>query len=212
MNTAPTFEFEAAYSGPAFAGPVAGIDEAGRGPLAGPVVAAAVILDPQNFPAGLADSKTLTEKRREALAPLIQQCAVVGVGIATVEEIDEINILQASLLAMRRSVDALPDAPTVCLVDGNQDPRLSCRTELLIKGDARSLSIAAASIIAKTTRDAIMRELSETHPEYGWASNKGYGSAAHMKALNQYGATPHHRRSFAPVAASIKSRASLAAE
>lgn len=198
MKSAPTYEFEAGLSGL-----VAGVDEVGRGPLAGPVVAAAVILDPENIPAGLADSKTLTERRREALAPIIRQCASVGVGEASVTEIDALNILQASLLAMRRAVAALPRAPAVCLVDGNQDPGLSCETELIVKGDRRSLSIAAASIIAKTVRDEQMRALDEHHPAFGWRSNKGYGSAAHLAALKQYGPTQHHRRSFAPVAAAL---------
>lgn len=194
MKSPPTFEFEAAHTGP-----VAGVDEVGRGPLAGPVVAAAVILDPENIPAGLADSKTLTEKRREALAPIIRQCAEVSVGEATVAEIDALNILQASLLAMRRAVAALPRAPSICLVDGNQDPGLACPSELIVKGDARSLSIAAASIIAKTVRDEQMRALDENHPEFCWRSNKGYGSAAHLAALEKYGPTQHHRKTFAPI-------------
>ncbi len=194
MKSPPTFDLEAAHIGP-----VAGVDEVGRGPLAGSVVAAAVILDPQNIPAGLADSKTLTEKRREALAPIIRQCAEFGVGEASVEEIDTLNILQASLLAMRRAVAALPRAPAVCLVDGNQDPGLPCQTELIIKGDARSLSIAAASIIAKTVRDEQMRALDKLHPQFGWGSNKGYGSAAHLAALQRFGPTQHHRKTFAPV-------------
>lgn len=194
MKSPPTFELEAAHIGA-----VAGVDEVGRGPLAGTVVAAAVILDPENIPAGLADSKTLTEKRREALAPIIRQCADVGVGEASVEEIDALNILQASLLAMRRAVAALPHAPAVCLVDGNQDPGLSCPSELIVKGDARSLSIAAASIIAKTVRDEQMRRLDKLHPQFGWASNKGYGSAAHLAALKQHGPTQHHRKTFAPI-------------
>lgn len=211
MAHLPTFDLEREIVGLGLDS-VAGVDEAGRGPFAGPVVAAAVILDPANIPAGLADSKTLSEKRRDALAPLIRQCAEVGVGCASVEEIDAINILQASLLAMRRSVAALPRAPAACLVDGNQDPKLSCRTELVVKGDARSLSIAAASIIAKTVRDKEMRELDEIHPHYGWASNKGYGSAAHREALKRFGATPHHRKSFAPVAAAIAAHGVIAAE
>ena len=211
MKTQPTFDLERALAGSA-GGPIAGVDEVGRGPLAGPVVAAAVILDPANIPQGLADSKTLTERRREALAPIIRQCAHVGVGEASVEEIDAINILQASLLAMRRAVAALPQGPAACLVDGNQDPGFSVRTDLIIKGDARSLSIAAASIIAKTVRDGQMRDLHETHPHYGWASNKGYGSAAHRDALMRFGATPHHRKSFAPVAAAIAKHGAVAAE
>jgi len=210
MKISPTFELENAHlqHGPVA---IAGVDEVGRGPLAGPVVAAAVILDPDHIPPGLADSKTLTESRRETLAPIIRTCAAIGVGEASVAEIDALNILQASLLAMRRAVAALPEAPALCLVDGNQDPGLDCRTELVIKGDGRSLSIAAASIIAKTVRDAGLRTLHDAHPEYGWASNKGYGSKAHLEALREHGATDHHRKSFAPVAKAISARA-VAAE
>lgn len=181
------------------AGVVAGIDEAGRGPWAGPVVAAAVILDPDNFPEGLADSKTLTEKRREKLAPLIRECAIVGVGIASVEEIDEINILQATFLAMARAEAGLATKPNVCIVDGSQKPTLKARTEMVVKGDAKSLSIAAASIIAKTTRDQIMRDLALEHPFYEWEKNKGYGAPAHSRGLESHGVTPHHRKSFAPI-------------
>ena len=205
MSEQATFDLELAAGGI-----VAGVDEAGRGPLAGPVVAAAVILDPNAMPEGLADSKTLSEKKREALAPLIREMAMVGVGEASVEEIDQLNILQASLLAMRRAVAALPRQPDVCLVDGNQDPRLACRAEMIVKGDARSLSIAAASIIAKTVRDEMMRKLDEKFPGYGWAKNKGYGSKAHRDALVEIGATPHHRKSFAPVATAI-ARGAIAA-
>lgn len=201
MKPAPTFDIEKTFNGL-----VAGIDEAGRGPLAGPVVAAAAILDPENIPEGLADSKTLTEKRREALAPIIRNHAQIGIGIASVEEIDNINILQATLLAMSRAVDALPTKPDACIIDGNQLPKLNCPAHTVIKGDAKSLSIAAASIIAKTTRDQIMRDLDTDYPGYGWASNKGYGAAIHMKALAALGATPHHRKSFAPVANAIKAK------
>ena len=195
---APTFDLENNFAGPN-AAPVAGVDEAGRGPLAGPVVAAAVILDPANIPAGLADSKTLGEKRREALAPLIKLTAHVAVGAASVQEIDALNILEASLLAMRRAVGALILRPAICLVDGNQDPRLAVPTELVVKGDAKSFSIAAASIIAKTTRDRIMRELARAHPEFEWEKNKGYGSKAHRDAIEKFGPTQHHRKTFAPV-------------
>jgi len=194
MTLSPTYKFEAALHGI-----VAGIDEAGRGPLAGPVVAAAVILDPQNMPAGLADSKTLSEKRREALAPEIRARAAIGVGIADVAEIDEINILQATLSAMRRAVADLPTYPDHCLIDGNQMPALHCPAQTIVKGDAKSLSIAAASIIAKTVRDQMMRDLDALFPEYGWAQNKGYGARTHLDALHRFGPTPHHRRSFAPV-------------
>lgn len=194
LSVTPTFEIENSYPGI-----VAGIDEAGRGPWAGPVVAAAVILDRDNVPAGLADSKTLTEKRREAIAAEIHRCAIVGVGVASVEEIDDINILQATFLAMARAEAALVQKPDICIVDGSQKPKLKARTEMMVKGDAKSLSIAAASIIAKTTRDAMMRELALEHPHYGWEKNKGYGAPAHRAGLDAHGVTPHHRKSFAPI-------------
>lgn len=196
MRTSPTFDFENQHRGI-----VAGIDEAGRGPLAGPVVAAAVILNPANIPAGLADSKTLTEKRREALAPQIFDCAQVGVGIASVDEIDDINILWATMLAMQRAAEALPTQPDLCLIDGNRAPDLSCPSQTIVKGDAKSLSIAAASIIAKTTRDAMMRDLAGKFPQFGWEKNKGYGAATHIEAIKRFGPTPHHRKTFAPVSA-----------
>ncbi len=190
----PTFEIEDEFDGL-----VAGVDEAGRGPWAGPVVASAVILNRQSTPAGLRDSKTLTEKRRRELANALWQTARIGVGVANVEEIDRLNIAQATLLAMARAVANLPTAPKVCIVDGNLKPRLACPAYTVVKGDGKSLSIAAASIIAKTTRDRMMRELARDFPEYAWDSNKGYGAPAHKAALQTFGATPHHRRSFAPV-------------
>ncbi len=190
----PSFDIERMHSG--F---VAGIDEAGRGPWAGPVVAAAVILDVDNIPDGLADSKTLTEKRREKLAPLIRECAMVGVGVASVAEIDNINILQATFLAMARAEAALARKPDVCIVDGSQKPKLKAKTQMVVKGDAKSLSIAAASIIAKTTRDQMMRDLAVQHPFYEWEKNKGYGAPAHKRGLESHGVTPHHRKSFAPI-------------
>ncbi len=180
-------------------GVVAGVDEAGRGPLAGPVVAAAVIL-PRRWPAGIADSKALSPERRAALHAELTVCARWGVGEASVEEIDTINIYWATMLAMRRAVAALPCAPELVLVDGNADPRCGHPTRTVIGGDAVCLSIAAASIIAKVTRDRLMARLHEAHPEYGWASNKGYGSATHQAALRVHGPTPHHRRSFRAVA------------
>lgn len=179
---------------------IAGVDEAGRGPWAGPVVAAAVVLRKGSPPAGVNDSKKLSRARREALFEIISATAETGVGIASVEEIDQLNILQASLLAMRRAVLALPSWPDHALIDGRQIPTgLPCTAEAIVRGDARSLSIAAASIIAKVTRDRIMAELAETHPEYGWDRNAGYGVAAHREALLQHGVTPHHRRSFRPI-------------
>ncbi len=197
--TRPTFEIETdAYAlGRRL---IAGVDEAGRGPLAGPVVAAAVVLNPNAIPDGLNDSKKLSATRREALLEEIHAVASVGVGIATVAEIDDLNILRASHLAMVRAIDALPKRPDLALIDGNMLPRdLPCAGEAIIKGDARSVSIAAASIVAKCTRDAIMVDLAQQHPGYGWDSNMGYPSAAHKAALQNIGVTPHHRRSFKPV-------------
>ena len=190
----PTFDLEKDFDTP-----VAGVDEAGRGPLAGPVVAAAVVLNPHCTPAGLRDSKTLTEKRRRDLSAALWKTARIGVGVSSVEEIDRLNILQASLLAMARAVANLPIAPKVCLVDGNIKPKLPCRAYTVVKGDAKSLSIAAASIIAKVTRDRMMLELARDFPEYAWEKNKGYGAKAHRDALQIFGVTPHHRRSFAPI-------------
>lgn len=179
---------------------VAGVDEVGRGPLAGPVVAAAVILDPARPIGGLADSKKLTEARREALAPVIRECALAwALGRAEVEEIDALNILQASLLAMRRAVLALAAAPEFALIDGNRCPELPCPAEAVVKGDSRVAAISAASIIAKVARDREMIELDARYPGYGLAGHKGYPSPAHLDALARLGVTPIHRRSFAPV-------------
>lgn len=194
----PDFEFERA----APSGPVCGVDEAGRGPWAGPVVAGAAILGPAAAPEGLNDSKKLSETRREALFDAVAASPAVatGVGIASVEEIDRLNILNATWLAMSRAVAALPRAPGYALIDGNRlPPNLPSPAEAVVKGDGRSLSIAAASIVAKVTRDRIMRELDREWPEYRWAANKGYGVAAHAEALRLYGVTPHHRRSFRPI-------------
>ncbi|MCG7346684.1 ribonuclease HII [Sphingomonas sp. ACRSK] len=181
-------------------GPVAGVDEAGRGPLAGPVVAAAVVLDPDCIPDGIDDSKALTALRRERLCAEILACAKVGIGIASVEEIDQINIFWATMLAMHRAVDALGVAPGMVLVDGNRCPDWPHPSRALVGGDALCLSIAAASIVAKHHRDMIMIEADARHPGYGWASNKGYSAKAHLEALKSLGPTPLHRRSFAPVA------------
>jgi ribonuclease HII len=193
-HPAPTFDIENSFDGL-----VAGIDEAGRGPLAGPVVAAAVILNPYCTPAGLRDSKTLTEKRRKELAAALWKTARIGVGVSSVEEIDKLNILHASLLAMTRAAEALPVSPTICIVDGNQKPKLSCPCYTVVGGDLKCMSIAAASIIAKVTRDRMMRDLAREFPQYSWEQNKGYSVVAHLEALARYGVTPHHRRSFAPV-------------
>lgn len=182
------------------ASPVVGVDEAGRGPWAGPVVAGAVILDPERIPEGLNNSKKLTAKKREALFEALHQVAEIGVGIADVEEIDRLNILRAADLAMGRAIADLPRAPGFALIDGNRIPAsIPCPAEALVKGDGRSLSIAAASIIAKVTRDRIMAELAKNFPEYGWERNAGYGVPAHRAALISCGVTPHHRKSFAPI-------------
>ncbi|MFW5641220.1 MAG: ribonuclease HII [Roseicyclus sp.] len=179
---------------------VAGIDEAGRGPLAGPVTAAAVILDLTRCPEGLADSKTLGPARRAALAEALRAQATIGIGWASVEEIDRLNIRQAAFLAMLRALQALPGGAEHVLVDGNAvPPDLPCPATPLVKGDARCLSIAAASIVAKVARDQLMAELDAAFPGYGWARNAGYPTAGHRAALQHLGVTPHHRRSFAPV-------------
>lgn len=195
----PDLKFERKYAR-SHGGPVAGVDEAGRGPLAGPVVAAAVVLDPKCIPEGVDDSKALTPGKRERLCAELLACAKVGVGIATVEEIDSLNILWATMLAMHRAVDALGFVPAMVLVDGNRCPKWPHTSQWVISGDALCLSIAAASIVAKHRRDCMMAELDALHPGYGWASNKGYAARVHQEALRTLGPTPHHRRSFAPVA------------
>ena len=179
---------------------VAGVDEAGRGPLAGPVVAAAVILDVRRPIAGLADSKTLSATRREELAGQIRtQASAWALGMASVEEIDQLNILQATLLAMQRAVHSLSIVPVLALVDGNQAPRLSCAVRTVVRGDATVASISAASILAKVARDAILHDLDRQYPGYGFAGHKGYPTAAHIKALEILGPAAIHRRSFGPV-------------
>lgn len=184
-------------------GPVAGVDEVGRGPWAGPVMAAAVILDHARLSPSLAaaidDSKKLDAKTRREVAAALRGSAAIGVGIASVAEIDRLNILQAALLAMTRAVAALPVPPALVLVDGNRAPALPCPARALIGGDTRELAIAAASIIAKVTRDALMIELNGAFPGYAWDRNMGYGTAAHRLALHRLGVTPHHRRSFRPI-------------
>jgi len=195
----PDFHFEDAAMRRGLV-PVCGIDEAGRGPWAGPVVAAAVILDPGAIPPGLDDSKTLSPARREALFDAIRQTSRVGIAIADVARIDRDNILNATLWAMAEAVTSL-DGVAFALVDGNRAPVLACPAETIVGGDGRSLSIAAASIIAKVTRDRIMTGLDRKFPHYGFARHKGYGTAAHMAALERHGPCPEHRRSFAPIAA-----------
>lgn len=179
---------------------VAGTDEVGRGPLAGPVVAAAVVLDPMNIPPGLNDSKKLGKARLAALNDQIHATAAVSIAEASVLEIDELNILCASLLAMERAVAGLPEQPDFVLVDGKFTPQgLTMDAMPVVKGDGRSLSISAASIVAKTWRDRLMVDLAQQHPGYGWETNAGYPSKAHREALQNLGVTPHHRRSFKPV-------------
>ena len=179
---------------------IAGVDEVGRGPLAGPVTAAAVILDASRIPDGLNDSKKLTAKRREALSAELEAVAHIAVAHASVEEIDSLNILRASHLAMERAVEGLPVTPDYLLIDGNLIPRgLSIPSEAVVRGDARSFSIAAASIVAKLCRDRIMWDLAQHYPGYGWETNMGYPSKSHRLALENLGVTPHHRRSFKPV-------------
>lgn len=179
---------------------VAGVDEVGRGPLAGPVTAAAVILDPARIPDGLNDSKKLSAKRRDALWQVIHDAAEVSIAHASVAEIDEINILRASHLAMERAVAGLPRAPEFLLIDGNMIPKgLTIPSQAVIKGDGLSVSIAAASIVAKICRDRIMWDLAQQFPGYGWDTNAGYPSKSHKAALQNLGVTPHHRHSFKPV-------------
>lgn len=194
----PTFELESAERALS-AGPIAGIDEAGRGPWAGPVVAAAVILDPQNIPVGIADSKMLDEDRREVVYARIIETSTVAVGIADVTRIDTDNILNATMWAMAQSLAGLATAPRLALIDGNRAPKLPCATRTIVRGDAKCLSIAAASIVAKVTRDRIMRDAAGDYPEYGFDRHKGYGTPQHREALDLYGVTPLHRRSFRPV-------------
>jgi ribonuclease HII len=196
---APDLKFERKYKR-LHKGAVAGVDEAGRGPLAGPVVAAAVVLDPKCIPKGIDDSKVLTAAKRADLCARLLDCAQVGVGIASVNEIDTLNIFWATMLAMSRAVDALGLRPAFVLVDGNRCPDWDHQSHAVVGGDALCLSIAAASIVAKHRRDCIMEELDALHPGYGWRSNKGYAAKVHQEALRVLGPTPHHRRSFAPVA------------
>lgn len=178
---------------------ICGIDEAGRGPLAGPVVAAAVILPRKGRPKGLDDSKQLTAEAREELAAAIRRIGVVAVGVASVAEIDALNILRASHLAMKRAFDALSQTPVAAIVDGNMAPDLPCPVECVIDGDAIVPIVSAASIIAKVERDAIMRELCAQHPGYGFSKHKGYGTPDHLAALARLGPCPIHRMSFKPV-------------
>lgn len=194
-----------------FLSPVCGLDEAGRGPLAGPVVAACVYIPEdirkESYWSYVNDSKKLSKNKRDELFDLITKYTAYGIAQSSVEEIDQINILQASLLAMKRSLETMTSnfnlTPSVALVDGNQKPKLSCQIQTVVKGDSVSLSIAAASILAKVTRDRIMQELCAQYPLYGWSRNAGYGTAIHLAAIQAHGITTHHRKSFAPVRAAL---------
>lgn len=198
MGSKVTFAFEDAARARG-ARYIVGVDEVGRGPWAGPVVAAAVRLH-QGFPAGLDDSKRLSAKRRQGYCALLEAQADIGFGSASVAEIDALNIRQATHLAMRRAIEALPEIPDYLLIDGNDLPRgLPCPAQTLIKGDSRCASIAAASVLAKTRRDLGMVALAQQHPGYGWETNMGYGTAAHRAGLELQGVTQHHRRSFRPI-------------
>jgi ribonuclease HII len=189
--------------------PLAGVDEAGCAPLAGPVVAAAVVLDREHFPRGIDDSKVVPAREREAICARLYRVARVGVGIASVEEIDRLNIYWARMLAMQRAVDALGFDPAMVLVDGNRCPKWQRPSVAIVAGDAKCRSIAAASIVAKVTRDRIMAEHAREHPGYGWERNKGYGTPEHYEGLDRLGPTPLHRRSFAPVRACLQARGEL---
>jgi ribonuclease HII len=208
----PSFRYELRYE-PLYGGRVAGIDEVGRGPLAGPVMAAAAVIDRGAARPKLLklidDSKKLALQQREAAYEAMVASGFVqfAIGEASVEEIDRLNILQATFLAMRRALQALAARPEVVLIDGNQvPPELGCRAETIVGGDAHSYSIAAASIFAKVTRDRAMLKLAGLFPGYGWETNRGYGSREHIAALDRLGPTPHHRRSFAPVTAALARR------
>ena len=197
--TKPDYSLEQAAT-EAGARRIVGVDEVGRGPWAGPVVAAAVWLDPAKIPEGLNDSKKLSAARRDALELQIAAVADVSVALATVEEIDEINILAATYLAMQRAIAGLSIAPDHLLIDGNRlPPDLPAPAQAIIKGDGRSQSIAAASIMAKIWRDRLMVDLAQQHPGYGWETNAGYGTKTHQSGLREFGVTPHHRRSFKPI-------------
>ncbi len=194
----PTFDIERAEFDN-FGGPIAGVDEAGRGPWAGPVVAAAVVLNPNVLPDGLDDSKQLKEDKRETLFDIIMRSADVGVGIACVDRIDRDNILAATMWAMAEAVRGLKTPPSLTLIDGNRAPKLHGPTRTIIKGDAISISISAASIIAKVTRDRMMVDMSTTHPGYSFEKHKGYGTKLHQEALAKLGVCEHHRKSFKPI-------------
>lgn len=193
----PTYDIERSLGAPDAI--ICGVDEVGRGPLAGPVVTAAVILDPENIPHSLNDSKKLSAKKRALISKEILATAECAFGEASLEEIDQLNILHATMLAMQRAVANLPRKVDHILVDGNRLPQFDAPASAIIKGDQKSVSIAAASIIAKEKRDLLMKKLHEMHPEYGWNQNSGYGTKKHMEALNLVGPSRFHRKSFAPI-------------
>ena len=190
----PSYKFDQVYETP-----IIGVDEVGRGPLAGPVISAAIVLNKEKIPEGINDSKKLSKKKREVINEELISQHSFAIGIASVEEIDKINILQASLLAMKRAVLNLNIQPQTILVDGNKLPDLEYNMYSIIKGDSKSISIAAASIIAKVYRDKLMQDLSLQFPGYYWEKNSGYGTKQHLLALNNLGVTPIHRKSFAPI-------------
>jgi ribonuclease HII len=195
MQIFPNFDFEEKNIFP-----VAGVDEVGRGPWAGPVIAAAVILDPKKIPLGINDSKKLSVKKREILYAEITSTSIASaIGLASVAEIDSLNILEASKLAMQRAIEKLSITPNHLLIDGIHKPSSKYPCTTIIKGDQKSLSIAAASIIAKVTRDRIMEDLAKIYPQYGWEKNAGYGTKLHQEGLEKYGANEHHRQSFKPI-------------
>lgn len=197
--SAPDLSFEKAWYAQG-ARWIAGVDEVGRGPLSGPVMAAAVVLDLESIPLGLNDSKQVSPKRRAELVKALIDVAQIGVGSASVQEIDAVNIRQATFLAMRRAIAELPQRPDAALIDGRDVPKgLPCPAQAIIKGDGKSLSIAAASIVAKQARDALMIQLAAEFPGYGWDRNMGYPTKEHREALTRLGISPHHRRSFKPV-------------
>ena len=188
------FHFDCSYDQP-----VAGVDEVGRGPLAGPVVAAAVIIDINNIPDGINDSKRLSKKNRLEISDEIKKYSIYSIAEASVKEIDKINILQASLLAMKRAIEGLSKKPMTVLVDGNFKPKTNFTTHSIIKGDTKSLSVAASSIIAKVYRDNLMTDFSKKYPAYLWEKNAGYGTKEHLLAIKKCGITPIHRKSFKPI-------------
>tara|TARA_Y100000758_G_scaffold256712_1_gene193819 strand:+ start:166 stop:774 length:609 start_codon:yes stop_codon:yes gene_type:complete len=201
MKTIPDFTIEEKFSGL-----VCGVDEVGRGALCGPVVAAAVILDKNDCPDGINDSKLLSRSKRERLYTELLRCASVGLGSAQAGEIDRLNVLNATLLAMERAVSNLCLMPGMALVDGNRVPKLFCPSRPVVGGDRTSISIAAASIVAKVTRDRLMTKLAFQHPGYGWEANAGYGTPQHIEAIKTAGITRHHRRGFGPVARALAKR------